>query len=144
MVVKASPLASLRAPQPPIRWEMPSQAAKEAATDRIWIGADPHGLGFEVAVLYWSGPTAPSQAALRALHASRLRARAIPLCVVACNDRGNAWILGPVATAPTLGPLPEGHAARLLQAGLLEASATAARARVLHARGSRNRRDSRI
>lgn len=103
-------------------------------TDRIWIGADPHGLGFEVALVSWSGSSAPSQAALRSLHASRLRSRAIPLCVVAYSSRGTAWILGPVATAPALGPIPEGHAARLLQAALLEGSATAARARILHAR----------
>ncbi|MBA2373336.1 MAG: hypothetical protein H0V74_03925 [Chloroflexi bacterium] len=39
-----------------------------------------------------------------------------------------------MATAPVLGPLPAGQAARLLQAALLEPSGTAARARILQAR----------
>jgi hypothetical protein len=129
-----SPLTSLRAPRPPIPWETPPKAPKEATTDRVWIGADPHGLGFEVAVASWSGPNAPTQEALRALHAARLKARAVPLCVALHDEHGRAWILGPVAVAPVLGPIPAGQAARLLQAALLEPTATAARARVLQAR----------
>ena len=129
-----SPLGSLRTPRPPVRWDSPPKAPKDATTDRVWIGADPHGLGFEVAVAAWSGANAPTLEALRALHAARLKARAVPLCIAVHDGNGRAWILGPIATAPVLGPLPEGHAARLLQAGLLEASATAARARILQAR----------
>jgi hypothetical protein len=82
----------------------------------------------------WSGANPPTQEALRALHAGRLRARAVPLCVAVHDATGRAWILGPVATAPVLGPLPDGQAARLLQAALLEPTATAARARILQAR----------
>jgi hypothetical protein len=134
MTPSPSPLTSLRAPKPPIPWEAPPKAPKEATTDRIWIGADPHGLGFEVAVASWSSANPPTQEAVRALHAARLRARAIPLCVALHDAQGRAWILGPVANAPVLGPIPEGQAARLLQAALLEPSATAARARVLQAR----------
>ena len=134
MTPPPSPLVSLRAPRPPIPWESPPKALKEATTDRIWIGQDPHGLGFEVAVGLWSSTNPPTQEALRALHAARLRARAVPLCVALHDAQGRAWILGPVAIAPVLGPIPEGQAARLLQAALLEPSATAARARVLQAR----------
>ncbi|MEJ7696237.1 MAG: hypothetical protein WKF78_06370 [Candidatus Limnocylindrales bacterium] len=58
----------------------------------------------------------------------------MPLCVALYDAVGRAWILGPVATAPVLGPIPAGQAARLLQAALVEPSGTAARARVLQAR----------
>jgi hypothetical protein len=129
-----SPLTTLRAPRPPVPWEAPPRAPQDAATDRVWIGADPHGLGFEVAVAAWSATGPPTAEALRALHAGRLRARAVPLCVAVYDAAGRAWILGPVAATPVLGPLPDGQAARLLQAALLEPTATAARARILQAR----------
>ncbi|HEY3334656.1 MAG TPA: hypothetical protein VGK16_05400, partial [Candidatus Limnocylindrales bacterium] len=134
MTTAPSPLTTIRAPKPPVPWEAPAKAPKNATTDRVWIGADPHGLGFEVAVASWAGGTAPTQEALRSLHAGRLKSRAIPLCVAVHDTAGRAWILGPVATAPVLGPLPAGQAARLLQAALLEPTATAARARILQAR----------
>ena len=111
MTAPPSPLTSLRAPKPPIPWETPPKAPNEATTDRVWIGADPHGLGFEVAVASWSGPNAPTQEALRALHAARLKARAVPLCVALHDEHGRAWICGPVAVAPVLGPIPAGQAA---------------------------------
>ncbi len=128
------PLGRLRGPRPPIAWEAPAKAPKDARTDRVWIGADPHGLGFEVAVAAWAGDSSPTLEALRALHAGRLKSRAVPLCVALHDDRGRAWVLGPLAAAPALGPLPEAQAARLLQAALAEPTASAARARILQAR----------
>ena len=129
-----SPLGRLRGPRPPIAWDAPPKAPKEAQTDRVWIGADPHGLGFEVAVAAWASDSAPTLEALRALHAGRLKSRAVPLCVALHDDRGRSWVLGPLAAAPALGPLPEAQAARLLQAALAEPTASAARARILQAR----------
>lgn len=134
MPTASNPLTAMRAPRAPVPWEPPARGPKEATTDRVWIGADPNGLGFEVAVADWSGTGGPTQEALRTLHAARLRARAIPLCVAVRNASGRTWILGPVATMPVLGPIPDSQAARLLQAALLEPSAMAARARILQAR----------
>lgn len=103
-------------------------------TERVWIGADPNGLGFEVAVAEWAGDSAPTQEAMRTLHAARLRNRAIPLCIVLHDAQGQAWLHGPIATAPVLGPLPAGQATRIVQAALDEPSASAARARLLRSR----------
>jgi hypothetical protein len=128
------PFATLRAPRAAIPWERPAQAPRDAVTERVWIGADPHGLGFEVAVALWSGANPPTQEAMRTLHAARLRNRAIPLTVVARRAGGKAWLLGPLANAPVLGPLPVGHAARIVQAALDEPTAGAARARIIQAR----------
>ena len=124
----------LRAERPPVPWEPPARIPLDATTDRVWIGPDPHGLGFEVAVASWAGSSAPPQEGLRALHSGRLRNRAVPLCVVVRDARGSAWILGPAATAPPLGPIPIGQAVRILQAALDERSGSAARARILRTR----------
>jgi hypothetical protein len=72
--------------------------------------------------------------ALRRLHSSRIRGRAIPLTVTLHDPDGRSWILGPAADAPPLGPLPAAQAARILQAALDEPNATAARARLLQTR----------
>ena len=128
------PFATLRAPRLAIPWERPEQAPRDAVTERVWIGADPHGLGFEVAVASWSGANPPTQEAMRALHAARLRNRAIPLTVVAHRAGMQAWLFGPLANAPVLGPLPVGQAARIVQAALDEPTAGAARARIIQAR----------
>ena len=129
-----NPFALLRAPRPPVTWERPERAPKEAATDRVWIGADPNGLGFEVAVAEWKGAGAPTQEALRTLHSGRLRNRAIPLCVAVYDARSRAWIFGPAATAPPFGPIRHGQAVRILQAALDERTGISARSRVLQAR----------
>lgn len=128
------PFATLRAPRAAIPWDRPAQAPRDATPERVWIGADPHGLGFEVAVATWSGVNPPTQEAMRALHAARLRNRAIPLTVVARRADAQAWLFGPLANAPLLGPLPIGHAARIVQAALDEPTAGAARARIIQAR----------
>ena len=134
MAAENDPFATLRAPRAAIPWDRPAQAPRDATTERVWIGADPHGLGFEVAVASWSGANPPTQEAMRALHAARLRNRAIPLTVVARRAGGQAWLFGPLANAPVLGPLPVGHAARIVQAALDEPTAGAARARIIQAR----------
>lgn len=134
MAPENDPFATLRAPRAAIPWDRPAQAPRDATTERIWIGADPHGLAFEVAVALWSGANPPTQEAMRALHAARLRNRAIPLTVVARRASGQAWLFGPLANAPLLGPLPVGHAARIVQAALDEPTAGAARARIIQAR----------
>jgi hypothetical protein len=126
--------SELRAPRPPVPWDRPDRAPKDAVTDRVWIGADPNGLGFEVAVAAWSGAGPPTQEALRTLHGARLRSRAIPLCVAVHDTQGRAWIFGPAASAPALGPIRAGQAARILQAALDELTGSAARSRVLQAR----------
>lgn len=125
---------NIRAPRPPVSWDQPDRAPKDAVTERVWIGADPNGLGFEVAVAAWSGAGAPTQDALRTLHAARLRNRAIPLCVAVHDAYGRSWIFGPSATAPAFGPIGVGQAARILQAALDERTGSAARSRVLQAR----------
>jgi hypothetical protein len=96
-------LTHLRAPRPAVHWDQPERGSKDALTDRVWIGADPNGLGFEVAVAAWSGAGLPTQEALRTLHAARLRNRAIPLCVAVHDTQGRAWIFGPATTAPAGG-----------------------------------------
>ena len=126
--------ADLRAARPPVAWDRPERAPKEAVTDRVWIGADPNGLGFEVAVASWSGAGSPTQETLRRLHAARLRSRAIPLCVAVHDSHDRAWIFGPAASAPALGPILAGQAVRILQAALDERTGSAARSRVLQAR----------
>lgn len=103
-------------------------------TERVWIGSDPNGLGFEVAVASWSGAGVPTQEALRALHAARLRNRAIPLCVAVHDTRERAWIFGPAVTGQALGPIKLGQAIRILQAALDERTGSAARSRLLQAR----------
>src|SRR4051794_37431802 len=90
------PLIQLRA-RKTVPWEAHPRAPKEATTDRVWIGADPNGLGLEVAVAAWAGPNAPTQESLRSLHAARLKNRAVPLCVAVYGADGKSWILGPVA-----------------------------------------------
>ncbi len=134
MAPENDPFATLRAPRAAIPWDRPAQSPRDATTERVWIGADPHGLGFEVAVASWSGANPPTQEAMRTLHAARLRNRAIPLTVVARRVGGHAWLFGPLANAPVLGPLPARHAARIVQAALDEPTAGAARARIIQAR----------
>src|SRR5689334_8511376 len=58
VAAEIDPFETLRAPRAAIPWERPAQAPRDAVTERIWIGADPHGLGFEVAVASWSGASA--------------------------------------------------------------------------------------
>jgi hypothetical protein len=130
------PLWGLRASRGAVPWEAGERAPRDATTERVWIGEDPNGLGFEVAVARWTGVHQPTQEALRALHSSRLRKRAVPLCVALYDGTGQAWIFGPMATAPVLGPIRLSQATRILQAALDERSGTAARARVLQARGA--------
>lgn len=132
--IRGDEFDQLRTEHSPVPWEPPARNPEDATTDRVWIGPDPHGLGFEVAVASWAGSNAPPHEALRALHSARLRNRAVPLCVAVRDARGNAWILGPVATAPSLGPIPIGQAVRILQAALDERSGSAARARILRTR----------
>ena len=66
---ETDPFATLRAPRAAIPWDRPAQAPRDAVTERVWIGADPHGLGFEVAVASWSGANPPT-------HSTRQRKRA--------------------------------------------------------------------
>jgi len=128
-----SQLTTLRGKQPPIPWVRPDRAPKEASTESVFIGPDPNGLGFEVAVASWMGQGAPTQEALRSLHSARLRSRAIPLCIAVHRSDGKAWILGPNAAVQPL-EVAAAQAARLLQAALDEPSAGAARTRMLQAR----------
>lgn len=91
-------------------------------------------MGFEAAIARWDGANAPTLEALRALHAARLRGRAVPLCVIAYNVKALAWIFGPSVDATPLGPLSAEQAARIVQAALDEPSGSAARARLLRTR----------
>lgn len=127
---------TLRASRPPLVWEAPASAPKGAVAEHVWIGADANGLGFEVAVARWADVSPPSHESMRSLHSARLRNRAVPLCVVLHSDDGRAWIYGPATSAPVLGPIPSSQAARIVQAGLDEPSASAARARLLQSRES--------
>lgn len=128
-----NPLGELRAATPPVEWELPSGAPGHAIAERVFVGYDAHGLGLEVAVAEWTGPAQPTIASLRALHASRLRRRAVSLCLIAYSGE-TAWLFGPSVDAPPLGPISVGEAARIAQAALDEQSGGAARARLLRTR----------
>jgi hypothetical protein len=96
------------------------------------VGADPNGLGLEVAVAHWGGHGSPT-AALRSLHAARLGRRAIPLVVIGYDAEDRAWLLGPDPAILPVGPVSTSLAARLVQAALDEPSSGNARRRLLHA-----------
>jgi hypothetical protein len=130
------PFARLRGSRPPLKWDSPDRAPSAASTEQIWIGNDPHGHGFEVAVASWAGSGSPTQEALRSLHAARLRSRDVPLCVALHDLSEQTWILGPNSTSAAMGPLPVDHAIRILQAALDEPSGASARARMLQSRDS--------
>ena len=126
-----NPLSALRSARS-IPWPRPDRAPADAETEHVFVGADPNGLGLEVAVAHWRGDGSPT-AALRSMHAARLGKRAVPLVIVGYDAPDRAWLLGPDPAVLPVGPVSTSLAARLVQAALDEPSAGSARRRLLHA-----------
>lgn len=105
-----------------VSWNEPSVAAG-IATDKVYIGPDPHGLGgFQVAVA--TSEANPSRQSLRDLFAARKGRTSIQLVVAVVHD-GKAHLFGPDPQAQPI-ELSVEQATRQLQSILLEPDVLAA------------------
>lgn len=101
---------------------------KGIRVDRVLTGPGQGGLGLQVVVASLTGD--PSNEAIRRLHSKRLGKKIFPLVVAAADGRGSVFVMGPSPDTSPIGPIPEGQAARILQAGLDSPSGLIGRQRI--------------
>ena len=103
-------------------------APRGVSLERVVLGPGTAGLGPQVVVARSSEP--PSAESLRTLHSERLGKRIFPLVVAASDGSESVWIMGPSPDTSPVGPIPEGQAVRILQAGLDAPSGIRGRQRI--------------
>lgn len=112
-----------------ITWAPPARCPSGLHPESVTLGPDDAGMALEVATASWSGNGSPTREAMAQLHAARLGKRLCPVVILGVKG-DEAWVFGPNAQAPVVGPLPTEQATRLLQAALDQASGLLARQRL--------------
>jgi hypothetical protein len=107
----------------------PSPAPKDIGQFSVIIGRDAAGTALEIVACRATLRTAIQREVLAKVHAQRLAKRVCPVVIcVQCED--SAWIFGPQDKAAPIGPLPQLHAQRIMQAALDEQTGLLARQRL--------------
>lgn len=107
-------------------------APKGVTLGSVTTGPDAFGTGLQVLVAEWAVAGQPPVEAIRRLHSQRLGKKVFPLVAVLTDGASSAWLMGPNPDASAVGPIPETHASRMLQAALDEPSGLAGRQRIAH------------
>ena len=107
-------------------------APKGVTLGSVTTGPDAFGMGLQVLVAEWAVAGQPPVEAIRRLHSQRLGKKVFPLVAVLNDGASSAWLMGPNPDASVVGPIPETHASRMLQAALDEPSGLAGRQRIAH------------